>query len=160
MPIYEFYCPACNRIFSFRSAAVNTTARPMCPRCKRKKLQRRISSFAVTGKASEAGDGDELPIDESKMGQAMEAMAGEVEQMNEDDPRQAANLMRKLSRMTGFEYGENMEEALSRMEAGEDPEAIEQEMGELLDDDEPFLAGGKKRSRRAPPAVDEDLYDL
>ena len=35
----------------------------------------------------------------------MNMLAGEAENINEDDPRQAANLMRKLTDMTGMELG-------------------------------------------------------
>jgi hypothetical protein len=53
-----------------------------------------------------------------------------------------------------------MEEALRRMEAGEDPEAIESELGDVLEKEEPFFAGKRARSRRAPPARDETLYEM
>jgi hypothetical protein len=49
------------------------------------------------------------------------------------------------------------------MEAGEDPDAIEAEMGDLLEEDEPFLLPGKKgakSTRRPAPTKDETLYDL
>jgi hypothetical protein len=88
----------------------------MCPKCKTNRLTKQISLFAFTGKAKEDGDIDDLPFDESKMEQAMHMLAGEADKMNEDDPKQAANLMRKLSDMTGFELGEGMDEALRRME--------------------------------------------
>ena len=72
--------------------------------------------------------------------------------------------MRKLTDMTGMELGPGMQEALKRMEAGEDPDAIEAEMGDLLEDEEPFLMpdkkGGKKGAKRAAPKRDETLYDL
>ena len=71
-----------------------------------------MSVFAVTGKASESDDMDDLPIDESRMEKAMQALAGEAENLNEDDPRQAADLMRKLTDMTGLELGSGMQEAL------------------------------------------------
>ncbi|MEJ2221018.1 MAG: zinc ribbon domain-containing protein [Desulfobacterales bacterium] len=112
---------------------------------------------------TEDGDVDDLPFDENKMEKAMQMLAGEADKINEDDPRQAANLMRKLSDMTGLELGESMNEALKRMEAGEDPDAIEAEMGDLLEDDEPFLLPGKKgakNSRKPAPRRDEKLYDL
>lgn len=160
MPIYEFYCPGCHVLFSFLSRSVNTAKRPMCPRCGKKKLQRQVSLFAVTGRAEEGG-GEELPMDESKLESAMETLAGEAENMDENDPRQAADLMRRMARMTGMEYGENMEEALRRMEAGEDPDAIEQEMGDLLNEEEPFFAASKRvRARQRPPARDETLYEM
>jgi hypothetical protein len=123
-----------------------------------------MSAFAFTGKAKEDGDMDDLPFDEGKMEKAMNMLAGEAENINEDDPRQAANLMRKLTDMTGMELGPGMQEALKRMEAGEDPDAVEAEMGDLLEDEEPFLMpekkGGKKGTKRAAPRRDERLYDL
>jgi len=164
MPIYEFYCEDCNTIFNFFSKSVNTTKKPRCPACKTKTLSRQMSAFAFTGKAKEDGDMDNLPFDESKMEKAMNMLAGEAENINEDDPRQAANLMRKLTDMTGMELGPGMQEALKRMEAGEDPDAIEAEMGDLLGDEEPFLMpekqGGAKGTKRAAPRRDETLYDL
>ena len=164
MPIYEFYCEDCNTIFNFFSRSVNTSKKPKCPRCKTRTLQRQMSAFAVTGKAKEDGDADEMPFDESKMEQAMHMLAGEADKINEDDPRQAANLMRKLSDMTGMQLGSGMQEALSRMEQGEDPEKIEAEMGDLLENEDPFLLPGKKgaaaATRREAPSRDNTLYDL
>ena len=164
MPIYEFYCEDCNTIFNFFSRSVNTTKKPKCPVCKTKTLSRQMSAFAFTGKAKEDGDMDDLPFDEGKMEKAMNMLAGEAESINEDDPRQAANLMRKLTDMTGMELGPGMQEALKRMEAGEDPDAIEAEMGDLLGDEEPFLMpekkGRGKGTKRAAPKRDGTLYDL
>ena len=57
-----------------------------------------------------------------------------------------------------------MDEALTRMEMGEDPEQVEAEMGDLLEEEDPFLLPGKKgkgiRSKRPAPQKDETLYDL
>jgi putative FmdB family regulatory protein len=164
MPIYEFYCSDCNVIFNFFSRAVNTAKKPRCPRCKKKRLSRQVSLFSFTGKAKEGDDLDDLPIDESKMERAMEALAGEADKINEDDPRQAADLMRKLTDMTGLKLGSGMEEALARMEKGEDPEKIEAEMGDLLEGEEPFELPGKHaggpKTKRPAPMKDETLYDL
>jgi putative FmdB family regulatory protein len=163
MPIYEFYCERCHTIFNFFSRSVNTTKIPICPKCRKQKLSRQVSVFAVTGRAKEEGEMEELPFDESRMEKAMQMLAGEAEKINEDDPRQAAQLMRKLSSMTGLELGENMEEALSRMEQGEDPEQIEADMGDLLEGEDPFLFKKKGRlaaARRRAPFRDETLYDL
>jgi putative FmdB family regulatory protein len=163
MPIYEFYCDACNTIFSFFSKTIDTEKRPACPQCKATHLQRRMSAFAVTGRNREDGEPDDLPIDEGRMEQAMQMLAGEAERINEDDPRQAANLMRKLTDMTGLELGDGMQEALRRMEKGEDPEQIEAEMGDRLENEDPFLLTGRSGSRakrRPEPRRDETLYDL
>jgi putative FmdB family regulatory protein len=164
MPIYEFYCKDCNTIFNFFSKTVNTTKKPKCPKCKTKTLTKQISLFAVTGKAKEDGDLDDLPFDEAKMEQAMQMLAGEADKINEDDPKQAANLMRKLSDMTGLKLGEGMDEALRRMEKGEDPEQIESEMGDILEDEDPFSLPEKKpksiKTKLKEPIRDETLYDL
>ena len=123
-----------------------------------------MSAFAFTGKAKEDSDMDDMPFDEGKMEKAMQMLAGEAERINEDDPRQAANLMRKLTDMTGLELGPGMQEALQRMEGGEDPDQIEAEMGDLLEDEEPFLLpdkkGVKSKTKRPAPSRDETLYDL
>ncbi|MEE9402348.1 MAG: zinc ribbon domain-containing protein [Desulfobacteria bacterium] len=162
MPIYEFYCEDCNTIFNFFSSSVNTTKRPLCPKCKQKKLKRQMSTFARLTGAKEEGDLDDLPIDEAKMEKAMSLLAREAEGINEDDPRQAVNLMRKLSDAAGVGLGPGMEEALKRMEAGEDPEQIEAEMGDLLEQEEPFVMEGKKgrRVKQRTPYRDETLYEL
>jgi putative FmdB family regulatory protein len=164
MPIYEFFCDDCNTIYNFFSKTINTSKRPNCPKCDRKHLERRMSAFAVTGKAKEDGDQEDLPFDETKMEKAMHMLAGEADKINEDDPRQAANLMRKLSDMTGLQLGPGMSEALQRMEHGEDPDQIEAEMGDLLENEDPFIlqekAGSGGGARRPAPRRDETLYDL
>ncbi len=164
MPIYEFYCQQCNTIYNFFSKTVNTEKVPNCPKCKSGPLKRRVSLFAAITGRREDGDADDgmPPIDESKMERAMAMLASEADKINEDDPRQAARLMRKLSDATGLRMGAGMEEALSRMERGEDPDAIEQEMGDLLEGEDPFVFEQKSRSagRKQRPLVDETLYDL
>ena len=164
MPIYEFYCENCNTIFNFFSGRVDTETVPDCPRCKECKLARQASMFAVTGRAKENDDLDDLPFDESKMEKAMQALAGQADNINEDDPRQAAQLMRKLSDMTGLQLGPGMAEALDRMEKGEDPEQVEADMENLLGDEEPFILPEKKKLgrkvSRPAPGRDETLYDL
>jgi hypothetical protein len=124
-----------------------------------------VSRFAVVGGSKKESDEDDpldnLPIDESKMESAMSALASEAEGLNEDDPRAAAQLMRKLSSMTGLQYTGKMEEALSRLEAGDDPETIEAEMGDMMRGEEmPFVLPGKKGIKSAKPRRDEKLYDM
>ncbi len=162
MPIYEFYCEKCNTVFSFFSRSVNTTKNPDCPKCRRP-LKRRMSIFAKVSRGKEEPAGDGMPpLDEAKMEKAMAMLAGEAEKISEDDPRQAAQLMRKLTDATGLSLGAGMEEALHRLEKGEDPDRIEAEMGDLLEGEDPFVmeGGGKKGARKPKPRVDETLYDL
>ena len=163
MPIYEFYCRKCNTLYNFFSRSVNTEKIPSCPRCRKVKLQRRMSVFAKISTKKEDTGGDELAgFDESKMEKAMEMLAQEAGGIDENDPRQAARLMRKLTDATGLSLGPRMEEALARMEKGEDPEKIEEEMGDSISEDELFvMAKNAARGHRgAAPRVDDKLYDL
>ncbi len=168
MPIYEFYCPDCHVIMNFFSRSVNTDKSPKCPHCKKRRLNRQVSLFAAGGSAKEDDGMGDLPIDESKMESAIEALASDAESMNEDDPRAAARLMRKFSNMTGMEFNEGMQQALDRMESGEDPEAIEADMGDVMNEDDPFVMPGQKGQKptsksgrtRGAPRRDETLYDL
>ncbi|MDP2863743.1 MAG: zinc ribbon domain-containing protein [Desulfobacterales bacterium] len=163
MPIYEFYCQDCNTIYNFFSKSVNTKKNPKCPRCKTSRLSRQVSVFSVTGRAKEGGDADDLPFDESKMEKAIQMLGREAKNINEEDPRQAADLMRKLSNAAGLKLGSGMDEAIRRLEKGEDPDRIESEMGDILEQEEPFSLSGKKgreKIKRAAPLRDETLYDL
>ena len=164
MPIYEFYCSDCHTVFNFFSKSVNTTKKPKCPKCKKKTLSRQVSLFAITGNAAENSDLEDFPVDESKMEQALKTLTGEADRIDENDPRQAANLMRKLTDMTGLKLGPGMDEALARMEKGEDPDQIEAEMGDLLEQEDllemPAKKGGGARKKPPAPYRDETLYDL
>lgn len=165
MPIYEFFCADCNTVFNFLSRRPNTDKRPECPKCGKPELQKLMSAFATIGKAKE-NDGEDpfAGMDEAKMEQALAGLMREAENVNEDDPRQMAQLMRKFADKTGLNLGGAMEEAMARMEAGEDPDQIEQEMGDLMEGDEPFSLEAMKKKVQAgskrPPVHDDYLYDL
>lgn len=163
MPIYEFLCQDCNTIFNFYSRRINTSRIPDCPKCG-KKLKKLLSSFATIGRADEP-EGEDLPpgFDETKMERALGDLAQEAEKMNQEDPREMARLMRRFSEKTGLVLNENMEKALSRLEAGEDPEHIEQDMGDVFegDDDLPFeFKKPAKGRKQLTPTVDDTLYEL
>jgi putative FmdB family regulatory protein len=173
MPIYEFYCAHCHRVFNFLSRKVNTAKVPGCPRCGRPDLSRRVSAFAISKGRPEAPAAPavgEPDIDEARLERVMESMAGEMEGIDEEDPRQGARFMRRMFEATGLPVGGGMEEALRRMEAGEDPEKIEADLGDVFEGD-PFAALGQKdpgeagRSlaglrRRLPPSVDPELHEM
>lgn len=161
MPIYEFYCENCNTVFSFFSRSVNTTKSPACPKCKNP-LKRQLSIFANVTHGDNEPSGDEMPpFDEKKMEKAMAMFAGEAEKIDENDPRQAARLMRKMSEAAGISFGDGMEDALTRLERGEDPDRIEEEMGPLLEGEDSMVFSKKGTGRKKPkPVVDETLYEL
>jgi len=161
MPIYEFYCERCNTIFNFYSKSITPDKQPICPQCNTMKLKRILSSFSVLRESSQGDNEESLPFDEQKMEKAAGMLAQEAQNINEDDPKQAAHLMRRLSEMAGLDMGKGMKEAMDRLEAGEDPEKIEQEMGDILDED-PFALPEKKvvREKNNAPRKDETLYEL
>jgi hypothetical protein len=171
MPIYEFYCPDCHTLYSFYSRRIDTDTTPPCPRGDdggAHLLERQISLFAISrGRGDDEDDGGDVldNIDESRLEQAMMAMSGEMESVDEDDPRQAARMMRRLFDSTGLRLSGGMEEAISRMEAGEDAEQIEADMGDMLEEEEPFAMKPRKllndlQRKYLPPKVDETLYEL
>lgn len=168
MPIYEFYCPDCHAVFNFLSRTPHTKKRPACPRCGRPKLPRRASTFAISTGRAEPDGADDVPqgFDEERMERVMAEMAQQAEGADEDDPRQMARMMRKLFDGSGLALGPGVEEAIRRMEAGEDPDRIEEEMGDVLEKEDGSMVGiggGRLkavRSRLLPPAVDRTLYEL
>ena len=166
MPVYEFYCNDCHTIFNFLSRRVDTDKRPDCPQCKKPGLERQVSLFAVS-KGRPEGE-EPIPgmpdMDEEKLERAMMSLAGEMEGVDENDPRAMARIMRRLSETTGMNLGP-MEEAIRRLESGADPEQLEEEMGDLFDGDNMdtlFSKEGFKGLKRkyVPPAHDETLYVL
>ena len=176
MPIYEFYCSHCHRVFNFLSRTITTSRTPPCPRCRRPELARRASAFAISkGRKEETAgpEGPDLPpgFDEAKLERAMSALTRDAESIDDDDPRQGARLMRQVFEAAGLPVGAGMDEALKRMESGEDPEKVEAEMGDVLGED-PFATGegpdvgkpkerlGRLRRRLLPPSVDPELYEM
>lgn len=166
MPIYEFYCRDCHTIFSFLSRKVDTKTTPKCPREKKHKLSRQISRFAISkGRGDDGGGEPEMDFDDEKMEEAMMQMAGELENVNEEDPKAMAHVMRKLMNTTGMNLGEGMEEAIRRMESGEDPDKVEEELGDVLENEDPFSTGENKitgivRRMTEAPNEDPDIYDM
>ncbi len=177
MPIYEFYCPDCHRVFSFLSRSVDTRRQPACPRCTRPELARRPSLFAISkGRpesaapaAADDAEGGPDPfagVDETRLERAMEQVAAEAETLGEDDARGQARLMRRLFDAVGVPVQGGMQEALRRLEAGDDPDAVEAELGDAFEGADPFGAQGSPRRalsglrRRLPAQVDPTLYEL
>lgn len=165
MPIYEFYCADCHAIYNFLSRTIDTSRRPDCPRCGRNELERRASAFAISKGRKEEEPSGAPDLDDARLEQAMATLAGEAEGIDESDPKAAARLMRRLYETAGLGLGPNLEEAMRRLEAGEDPEAIEEELGDVLEAEDPFGTGAPAsvaavRRRVLPPRTDPELYEL
>ena len=168
MPVYECYCPDCHTIFSFFSRRIDTDTLPDCPRCRRPRLARQASLFAIGKRRADPESGD-LPegLDETRLMQAFASMAGELERLDDEaDPRQAARLMRRLYASAGLKLGDGLAEAIRRMESGEDPDAIDAELGDMLEQEDPLGAATAgemlRRLRREllPAARDDRWYPL
>ncbi len=164
MPVYEFYCSACNTLFNFLSPRIDTATCPACPRCGRPELERRPARFSTL---KHSGDEEPDPLDElddARMAGAMESLADELAGAEDsEDPRQLGRLMRRFGEVSGLAVGPKMEEMIRRLEAGEDPDAVEDEMGDEFGEkgeglEEMFQLRKAVGRRRRRPRVDENLY--
>ena len=141
MPIYEFACPKCRVIFNFLSKRVNPDRLPVCPKCGNKKMTKQLSRFAaIRGSkepAASAGPDDGGPpmpdFDDPRIERAMMDMERDMASLDENNPRHMAHMMRKMKDiMPPGSMPKEMEVAIKRLEAGEDPEKIEADMGDIL----------------------------
>jgi putative FmdB family regulatory protein len=174
MPIYEFLCQPCNRVYSFHTQRYDTERVPACPKCGSDAMRRMVSRFAFVrgGTKAKAAAGDEdlggpgggfddepggpgggPDLDDPRVEREMMKLMADAEHMDENDPRQLARLMRRMSEVTGEPLDAEMEDAVRRLESGEDPERVEEDMGGLgLGPDDGGYGG--------PPAYDDDLYSF
>lgn len=163
MPIYEYLCPACNCVYSFLVKTVGAPREPVCPKCGGHDLRRRLSRFAVTGvgrksrQAAAAADGAASgpdPLDDPRVEAEMMKLMSDADGIDEKDPRQLGRLMRRMTEISGEKVEPEMEEAMRRLEAGEDPEKIEADLGDVL--------GGQDEDGGGlgAPTHDSGLYDL
>lgn len=145
MPIYEYLCVPCNRVFSFmaKSHAETREKNPACPQCGGPEMRRALSRFAIGGGTRKSagegapgasGAGGEDGCDDPRVEREMMRLMDAAEGMDDNDPRQLGALMRRMSEISGEHLDPAMEEAVRRLESGEDPEKIEEDLGELLDD--------------------------
>ena len=119
-----------------------------------------MSKFATISAKKEESDSEDIPFDESRMEKACQVMEKEMQNIKDDDPRQMASLLRKMTEAAGGNLDEGMEEALRRMEAGEDPEKIEAEMGDQLNPENIFFGQRRRGKRVKKVKYDETLYEL
>jgi putative FmdB family regulatory protein len=151
MPLYEFYCEPCHTVFTFRSPRIDTATLPPCPACGAK-LRREVSACAhiVRGKneAGAAGEGDAA----SRMDQVMAQMGDRLQALDDGDadPRDAVRAMRELAAAGGLTFNRDVQEAMARVEAGEDPEKIDETFSEVFDTENPFADGDDAPGSKAP----------
>jgi putative FmdB family regulatory protein len=143
MPIYEYACPRCRVIFSFFSKRLTPERLPVCPKCGNRKMAKQISRFAMSRGLKEPaakteGEGNEPPMpnfEDPRVERAMMEMERDMEHLDENNPRHMAHMMRKMKDlMPPGAVPKELDVAIKRLEAGEDPEKIEQDMGDVLGD--------------------------
>lgn len=178
MPIYEFYCPDNNKLYSFYARTLAAGAgTPRCPDDPKFRLERAVSQFAVTGRAKEKTEPAGGPEgDDPRMAAMMSEMEREFSGMDEanPDPRAMARMMRKMSALSGEKIPEVVEEMIGRMEAGEDPDKLEAEYGDAMGEmggeggeaasgegsEEGKSLRARLRSLRRRPVRDPQLYEM
>ena len=163
MPIYEFACPKCRVIYSFLSKRVNPDRMPVCPKCGNKKLTKQVSPFAALRGAKESPAAADDPmgggpdLDDPKVMRAMAELERDMDHLDENNPKQMARLMRKMQdALPPGSMPKEMATAIQRLEAGEDPEKIEADMGELL---EAAMGGGEGGGNAGGYTRDDTLHD-
>jgi putative FmdB family regulatory protein len=162
MPIYEFACPKCRKIFSFLSKRVNPDRLPVCPKCGNRKLVKQMSQFALSRGTKEpdlAGDETPMPgVDESKVMRAMSELERDMDHFDENNPKHMAHMMRKMKEaMPPGAMPKEIDVAIKRLEAGEDPEKIEADMGDVFGE----MTGGAQGGGGSAGGYTRDagLYD-
>lgn len=158
MPIYEFLCESCNRIFSFHSFRVDPEKTPSCPKCEARDLVRVPSRFGVGAASKTESGSDGGDLDDPRLEREMMKLAADLEGMDENDPRQMAAAVRKMTELAGEPVTPAMEEMIRRLEAGEDPERIEEDLGDAIESEMGGEGGGGFGG--APPTRDEGLYPM
>ena len=176
MPIYEFYCPDNNKIYSFFTQRLNRQdAVPRCPDDATHRMIKLVSRVSVPPRRGDGGEGGGGPgddVDDSRIESAMGEMEREMAGMDENnpDPRQMGRFMRKMAEMTGEKPDAATQAMIERLEAGEDPEKLEEEMGDGMGDEDGMkggemgedaeAGGGSRLKNPGRPVRDGELYDL
>ena len=107
---------------------------------------------------SDTGEAEPMPdLDDPKVAAAMSEIERDMDHMDENNPKHMAHMMRKMKDvLPPGAVPKEMDIAIRRLEAGEDPEKIEEDMGDLLGglggEDESGGGGGSY-------SKDSGLYD-
>ena len=132
-------------------------------------MAKQVSAFAMPRGAREPSVTDEgapgqppMPdLDDPRMMRAMSEMERDMEHLDENNPKHMAHMMRKMKDlMPAGSVPKELDIAIKRLEAGEDPEKIEADMGDALGD----FMGGEEESPGGPGSTgpyshDGGLYD-
>lgn len=168
MPIYEYYCPQNHTLYQFLARTpAHRDVLPRCPDNPAFTLEKRVSRFAVIGRAKEEKSDDPFAgMDDARLEGLMSEMEGDMGALDSDnpDPRQLGRFMRRLTDVMGDKTPAELREVVRRLEAGEDPEKLESEFGALEDGAEggaPIFGQVRRILHTArQPQRDPRLYEL
>src|SRR2546421_214703 len=140
MPIYEYACPKCRVVFNFLSKRIDPKRLPTCPKGGNKKMLKQVSHLAMSrglkepaAKAEDAGGEPTPDFEDPRLERAMMELERDMEHLDENNPKHMAHMMRKMKDlMPPGAVPKDLDTAIKRLEAGEDPEKIEEDMGDLL----------------------------
>jgi hypothetical protein len=188
MPIYEYYCRENHTIYQFyaKTLAQGKTT-PRCPDNPKFRLQKMVSAFAINSggtpdEAAEKPPAAAPSAEDRRLDAAMDSMEREFSGMDENNPKEMARMMRRMTQVSGEKLDGQLEEVVRKLEEGVDPDSLEDKMppdnpaedsgdpeggGIGLDRDMPGPLAEKDpreprhrfKARAAAPRRDPQLYD-
>lgn len=164
MPIYEYACPRCRKVFSFFSKTLTPPRQPNCPQCGLENLEKVLSRFSAPRGVQEPSgkaEGEEPMLsaaDEARMEAVMGELERDMDHIDENNPKHLAYMMKRMKdAMPPGMMPKEFDEAMKRLEKGESPEKIEEEMGDIFGMDEE--GGAQERGGLESYSHDSGLYD-
>jgi putative FmdB family regulatory protein len=121
MPLYDYLCLDCKKPFDLFITYAEYGTRPAaCPACGSKHTRRRVPRVRVA------------KSEDSRM----ESLAGDFSDPSalaglENDPQAMGRMMRKMGSEMGEELPPEFNEVVGRLEKGQSPEQIEQDLPDL-----------------------------
>ena len=118
MPTYDFICNDCAQRFDVFLTFSEYGKKPVaCPHCQSKNVRRRMTKVRIA------------KSDSSRMDSLADDFPG-LENLD-DDPQAMGKMMRKMGREMGEDLPPEFNEVVDRLEKGQSPEQIEQEIPDL-----------------------------
>ena len=118
MPTYDFICNDCAQRFDVFLTFSEYGKKPVaCPHCQSKNVRRRMTKVRIS------------KSDSSRMDSLADDFPG-LENLD-DDPQAMGKMMRKMGREMGEDLPPEFNEVVDRLEKGQSPEQIEQEIPDL-----------------------------
>lgn len=114
MPLYDFFCLDCKKHFEVRiSFADYEKSKVGCRYCGSSKIQRRIGRIRIARS-------DDVRMEDFDNPESIDSL--------EQDPKAMGTMLRKMKSQVGQEVGPEFNEVVSRLESGQTPEQIEQDL--------------------------------